>query len=158
MTYIPTNHRVCPLEAECGPEHITYEWRDEERLEKGWTMATEGATEDGWDRKHAIAVYHWLLLAGKGHTVTIRAADSWKSPSLSCETNYRPESPIVLIRVHLVSKWSQYMGYISPEGFGRLATVDDPYRHKRVRLVLQSHLTMGLPIAQKTLFPGDKDD
>lgn len=157
--FSPSNHRMTPLEAELGQEHQLYDWRGDTTLRARWQMMLEACKEKGWSQRETVAAYHWVMLAGKGRKVEIKAADSWKSRALPCRTGERYSKPIVVVAVHLIDRLSQYVGWISPEDFLQVPIVNwshQPEKYKVMRrVVLQSHLRMGFPPEQQELFTKD---
>jgi len=129
------------LEREHGWMHEIFCWKNDPR----WP-AKQWCKEKGYDQRQTVAKYTWVRLFGKGHQAYVRGAKGWLHP----EVPFRPSEeivwPLVVIRVQLPQRRSQYLGWMSPEELQRIEVVN--WAHKgtwMVRMVHPNLLTRGVP-------------
>lgn len=147
--FVPQNHRIDELEAELGEAHVLYEWRDDVTLRGRWPTRKRAQSLGVKDHRYCVACFHWRAISGRTRQgMVILVADSWKDPAVACFTDVRFALPIVVIRVHMPQRKSQYLGWLTPKGFLKIGTVNwswkkDAVRYRRV--ILPGHLSIGLP-------------
>ena len=156
--YIPENHRRCDLEAEFGEMHMIYEWNGDATLNSRWPDEKHCEAK-GWapgkrELKTIVAAYHWKAITGGGKPVEFAISDSWTNPAPEVETQVRFTKPVAVFRVQLVKRFSQYLGWLSPEKFREIQPVNvsgawTTHQHMR-RVILQHCLTMGWPQTEQT--------
>lgn len=145
------------LEVELGPEHMLYYWREDVKLVQRWPSRKE-CREKGWNQKQRVALYHWVMLTSKEarDKVVIRVADTWRHPAAEFYSSYRIEKPLVLIRVNLQQRLSQYLGWVMPDKYAKIPVVNWAYNHKEHqkmrRVVMMDHLGSGFPTVERRLF------
>ena len=162
--YVPENHRMCELESEFGAMHMNYEWKGDAKLNSRWPDK-QHCEAKGWAprnpnaQKTIVAAYHWKAITGGGKPVEFAISDSWTNPAPEVETDVRYTMPIAVFRVQLVKRFSQYLGWLSPEKFREIQPVNvsgqwTTFHHMR-RVILSHYLTMGCLQAEKELFPSE---
>ena len=121
------------LEREHGFEHTIFKWKCDWR----WP---------GND-KPKIAAMTWNRIAGRGHPVVVRAADGWGSWSIPFMPSWVPQNDLCVVRINLIRRESQYLGWMSQSEYGALDVVNwgHPRNAVRRRVVLDWMLTRGLP-------------
>ena len=160
MTYIPENRRMCQLEADYGEVHAVFEWQEDATLKSRWPDKRHCEAK-GWafhspaEHKLMVAWYHWRAIAGV-FPVEYAVAESWKDPGPEIETQVKYSKPVAVFRVQLIKRMSQYLGWLSAEDFRKIEPVNVAGKwttfQRRRRVILQHHLTMGLPKLDKVLF------
>ncbi len=156
MGFVPTHQEMDTLQAECGEEHAIFDWKRDCELRRKWPTRKR-AEAQGSSHRFCVACYHWRAISERSRLgVFLKVADSWTDPAVACQTDERYALPIVVIRVHIPDRKSQYLGWLTVEQFHKINTVNWSWQKEVVRyrrVILQAHLSMGFPKeTQKQLF------
>ena len=146
MVFTPKNQRMDTLEAERGEMHACWEWAHDETLLERWPTKAE-CDSKGWDRKSTVAAYH---RKGIGlPSLQCFVSESWKAWAVPVLPRMVLREPALVFRVNLSRKWSQYLGFVTPDTFNGIEVVN--YSHKPMqyqnpkRVILDHHLKYGRP-------------
>ena len=127
-----------PLERKHGFYHEVFDWRND------WRWPQNGADSRALKRK--LAGLTFARIAGKNQRVCVFAADGWSKWECVFFPNKTFTTPVCIVRVNLMRKQSQYLGWVSSSEFNELEVVDWGYTTKyRRRVVRDWMLQRGLP-------------
>ena len=127
-----------PLERKHGWHHELFNWRDD------WRWPDNGCDKQAF--RHRVAVITFSRVAGCHHQVQIIAADGWGSWDCVFAPSKVLHRPLCVVRINLIRKQSQYVGWLAQEAFNEIDVIEWGYRQKvRRRVVLDWMLQRGLP-------------
>ena len=127
-----------PLERRHGWFHELFDWRDD------WRWPSNGSGKKL--HRNRVASRTFARVAGTGHKVQVIAADGWSKWDCPFYPSKKLLHPLCIVRVNLIRKQSQYLGWLPPDEFHRIDLVEWGYQHKvRRRVVSDWMLHRGLP-------------
>lgn len=145
--YVPAADSEDTLRNECGPEHAIYDWQRDLYLRQRWPERRE-ARRVRCSHAFCVACYHWRALAQDRAGVSLVVA-SWTHPRAIFERWQRFRDPLVVVRVSVTQRRSQYLGWIPVDRFHRIDLVDVlPWSDKfevRKRVLTPARLLAGFP-------------
>ena len=135
--YEPSGTRPCQYSATYGSEHVVWEWKEDERLREAWK---KDATFLAACHRKGLG-----LAQGDVHEVVQKG---WKGIGATLKPELTFARPVMLFRVQLVQRWTQYLGWLTPEELALVPVIPMPYSTVKRRMVLLQHLHHGLPVTQ----------